>query len=254
MSELRKLQMCCEEAFRLGDASLLGNRIVDAGIPATSRVKVYANNLRETYRKTLQRSYPVIERLVGDDCFRSLALVYTQQNPSRSGDLQNFGAAFGDFLVAEYGTTEYAYLPDVARLEWAIETVLLEPMSPRLDPARLGSLAAEDLVDIRLHLSTGLRLLDSSYPVLSIWQANQPGRETQVDLAAGGEHIAVIRNADEVEIHRLDGDAYLLATAFAQGMPLGMACDDLPDGANLVALLSTLLRAGCLADFSPVSS
>ena len=91
MSALRKLQRDCERAFAGGEVEPLLPALVDHAIPAATRVKVYQNNATETFRKTLASSYPVVERLVGDACFRSLAAAYARLSPSTNADLQHFG-------------------------------------------------------------------------------------------------------------------------------------------------------------------
>ena len=73
MSSLRSLQERSYRAFLLGDAEPLVPELMSREIPAPISIQVYQNNARETYRKALEASYPVVERLVGEECFRGLA-------------------------------------------------------------------------------------------------------------------------------------------------------------------------------------
>jgi hypothetical protein len=124
--------------------------------------------------------------------------------PSTSGDLQNFGIKMPEFLGELYATSEFAYLPDVARLERATEEVQLSSESEVLDIDALRRVAPEQLADIRFIRSASTRLISSSYPILSIWRTNQPGREADVDLASGPEHVVVRRCADNVELNLIE--------------------------------------------------
>ena len=254
MTDLLELQRDCRSAFTTGDIQALSGHFVGNRIPAATRVKVYENNLRETYRKALSGTYPVVEQPVGAACFSGLARLYVSRYPSKSGDLQNFGAAFDRLLEQQYGATPHAYLADVARLERAIEAVLLEAEDRKLEPAALAALEPGDLAHIRLRLARSLRIIASPYPVLSIWKANQPGQSPAADLGEGAQWLVILRHGDEAEIHRLDRAAFELAVRLARDEELGAACDDLaaePDLAfDAARALGTLLRIGCIASLS----
>jgi hypothetical protein len=254
MNALLELQRDCRRAFAANETSALLEHFVSNAIPSATRVKVYENNLRETYRKTLRSGYPVVERLVGERCFSALAGVYAANYPSTSGDLQNFGTQFAQFLEQQYGASAFSYLSDVARLERAIDDVLSEAQSEPLEIQALGSIEPGDLSRLRFGFAGALRLIGSDYPVLSIWQANQPGREADVDLNNAAQWLAVRRRGDEAELHRLDRDAFDLATKLREGKDLGAACEELASEAgsdfDLANALGGLLRAGCLASLS----
>ena len=64
MSSLRELQEHCYRAFVLGDSAALQPTVRNNEVSAEHRIQVYQNNARETFRKALLASFPVIERLV----------------------------------------------------------------------------------------------------------------------------------------------------------------------------------------------
>src|SRR4051794_15920913 len=80
-------------------------------LDARSRIAIYRNNLHEGFRKALALEFPVIERLVGEDYFRQLALAFQVEHPSRFGDLHGIGEPFARFLLRQFEDTQYAYLP-----------------------------------------------------------------------------------------------------------------------------------------------
>ena len=251
MNSLREIQHRCYRAFLYEETSQVVPDLVSNEIPAPARVQVYQNNAREAFRKTLAAAYPVIERLVGEDCLRGLALRYMREHRSVSGDLQGFGVAFPTFLAEIYGDTDYAYLPDVAALEWAFESVQLERESEPMDLERLRKIASEDHPRLRFELSTGTRLVSSPYPILAIWRANQPGNDATVDLSTGPEHVAVLRRGDDVEMHLLSAEAFALAREIQNGRSLGEACDALDDRElDLGRSLQSLITSGLLTGFS----
>ncbi len=256
MSSLRSLQEQCYRAFLRGDAEPLLAELVSRKIPAPISIQVYQNNARETYRNALRASYPVVERLVGEDCFRGFALQYMRNYPSTSGDLQDYGAALPDFLAELYTASEFAYLPDVARLEWAVEEVQLNRESEPLDLVALSHVDSGRRADVRFRRSASARLICSPYPILSIWTTNQPGQEAEVDLRSGAEHVVVRRHAGSVELNLIDSVASSLAAHLDDAATFGEAAkaldSEFADEPNydLAAALQLLASTGLLAGFT----
>lgn len=252
MNALHRLQRDCEHVFRGADAAPLLPDIVGNAIPAATRIEVYRNNAGEICRKALANTYPVVERLVGDACFRSLASEYLDTHPSTSGDLQHFGREFPAILDTLYAESEYGYLGDVARLELAIEAALLERESEAFDLDALANVPPDRLGDVVFTPAPSFRLVGSQYPLLSIWRANQPGGEESVDLSRGGEYVAVRRVGDEVEMRLIDRAAFILGRALTGGASLNQVWDELPDDVCevLPGALKALSLAGGLSHFS----
>jgi hypothetical protein len=189
-----------------------------------ARLAVYRNNARETFHKTLAVTYPVVRRLVGELCFRALARSYMRDFPSRSGDLGRYGAELPTLLEIYYRDTGFAYLADVARLEWAwaeADTAADGAVFQLLD---IASTAADDCGELRFMLRPFVRLLSSRFPVFSIWEANQAEDVKPVALGTGGEHVLVTRRADRVRLYRLDGATFAFARSLADGESLADAC------------------------------
>jgi hypothetical protein len=225
MPSLRELQARFYEAVVFDDPTALAGLV--RAPAAEHRIDVYRNNAREAFRKALAADYPVIERLVGGECFRGLARHYMREHPSRSGDLQGYGHEFAAFLAGRYGDGPHDYLADVARLEWAYQEVLGAPDASPIAVERLAAYVPEELETLRLRLHPALRLVRSGYPILRIWQLNQPDADPQsrIDLASGGDAVLVRRLPDHVELRRLESGDYALLDALRAGAGLAAAVD-----------------------------
>jgi hypothetical protein len=186
---------------------------------------VYRNNARETFRRTLAATYPVVAALVGEPCFRGLAVTLMRASPSRSGDLARFGAEFADWLDVHYRDTPFAYLSDVARLEWACSEAETAAEVATLDLSALAVVTAEDLAAVKLEFKPSCRLVASRYPVLAIWKAHQTADPARVALAAGAEHVLVIRAVSGIRLHALDVGAFAFARSLADGDTLADAAE-----------------------------
>lgn len=190
-----------------------------------ARLDVYRNNARETFRKTLAAAYPVVQRLVGDACFRGIAARFMREFPSRAGDLGRYGAELATLLDVYYRDTEYAYLADVARLEWACAEVETAAHEVPFDLLALGSVRDEEHAALRFTLRPAARFVSSRYPVLAIWEANQTPDGARVSLSSGGDRVLVLRRSGAIGLHRLDAGTFAFARSLADGETLADAFD-----------------------------
>lgn len=224
------------------------------GQDGAAGLAIYRNNVLANYRNALHETYPVILRLIGTDCFDQAADAYVRATPSLSGDLYDFGEHFGDFVADYPPTRTLAYLPDVARLEWLIEASDRAPAAAALDLARLAALPPQRLADLCFALVPSARLLASAYPLLRIWQVNQPGYdgEQTVDLGCGGAPLLLIRRGPDVEIEPLSDAGFSLLSACSAGLTLGAALEcalALDPAFDLNTFLQRHLPAGTFSDF-----
>ncbi len=196
-------------------------------IDSRARIAIYRNNVREGFRKALALEFPVIERLVGEDYFRQLALSFLAQHPSRSGDLHPIGEPFSQFLHSRFENTPYAYMTDVATLEWSYQQSLIAADAPQFDITILRDTPTEAYGQLRFSLHPACGLVRSRYPVMRIWAANQAestGDEV-VDLSSGADFILLRRAAYGVEMRRVAEADFAILQEFSRQHPLGDALE-----------------------------
>lgn len=225
MPTLRDLQRDFVVAvFDEGNERVTGE-IRDGRFGAARLVQIYRNNVFLSLTGALAAVYPVVQRLVGEGFFNYLADSFIRAHRPRSGNLHDFGGALAEFLAGFPACAEYPYLADVARLEWAYHQVF-HAAAPPFDLAALSAVPPERYGALCFNLSPAARLIDSGYPLLAIWRANQPGAdETTVDLDAGDERLLVFRRALEVEFKLLAPGEYALLDALHNGATLAQASE-----------------------------
>ncbi len=227
MPSLRELQRAFTRALFQQPAIVVDDFVRGNGILPTERLGVYRNNVLVGFTKTLQATFPVVVQLVGDKFFRFAAAHYTEQHPSASGDLHDFGATFPAFLRSFEPAANLPYLADVAELEWAYHRSFHAVGHDPMDLEALGRVPQERYEALRFALHPAGQLLTSPYPVLRIWQVNQPGYtgDQRVDLGKGGIELLVIRLDLEIEIHSLEPGEYALLQTLAEDLDFAAACD-----------------------------
>jgi uncharacterized protein (UPF0276 family) len=138
------------------------------------RLALYRGNLAATAAKALAAAYPVIAALVGTEFFDALARSYVRAWPSQDGDLNRFGDGYADFLAGFPHVAELPYLPDMARLEWAVHRAHYAADATPVTAAQLGALAPAQLEASRLRLHAACLPLQSQWAVVTLWLAHQP--------------------------------------------------------------------------------
>ncbi|SEB25477.1 DNA-binding domain-containing protein [Variovorax sp. YR216] len=177
-----------------------------ASLSALKRLQVYRNNMVESLIAALGAVYPVVARLVGNGFFRHAAKAFISAHPSRSGNLQDFGGEIPAFLRAYPPAADLPYLPDVAALEWALHRAYHEIELPALTLERLAQVPVAGQAGLRLRLQPSARFVASRYPLLRIWQSNQPEAlddESTISLDEGGVDLLVVQRALELEFRLL---------------------------------------------------
>lgn len=228
MPSLRELQRSFCAATLFGDdAALVSLAIVPGGLDPKQRIAIYRNNVYGNYCKALAATYPVVYRLVGAAFFTAATEHFVRGHPSTRGDVNGYGGDFASFLETYPPARELAYLPDVARLEWAIDQAGIAAEAGPLDLSALGAVAPDALDDLHFLLHPSARLLALSFPVLAVWQFNQPGYEggDHVDLTASGDTLLVMRGAQGVGIERIEHGEHALLTALAADATLAAAVE-----------------------------
>ena len=205
-------------------------------LPGFDRLAIYRRTIRSNYRNALGATYPVIRRIVDTPFFHAAVDAYVEACPSRSGDLNAYGATFGDFLADYPPASGLPYLPDVARLEWAIDEANRAADSSSRPAAVLEALARvppERLPALRLRTDPSCRLVASAFPVLAIWQVNQPGHhgDLRVDFDSPPDHLRIRREPDGVALERgvvlerIGGGEFAWLAALVNGAALAAAIE-----------------------------
>ncbi|HZI84041.1 MAG TPA: DNA-binding domain-containing protein [Casimicrobiaceae bacterium] len=228
MPSLSELQRRFAAATVFGDsAALYGLGIVGGRLDAAARLAIYRRNVLSNYRKALSATFPVVQALVGPAFFGAAVEAFVRACPSTRGDVNRYGGDLPRFLATYPPARPLPYLPDVARLEWALDQAAIAADAGSLDLESLGAVPAGQLGLLRFTLHPSARLVTSAYPVLRIWQTNQPGHgeDARVDLSEGGDALLVIRGEDGVVIHRLTPGARAFLLAIGHNLALAEALE-----------------------------
>lgn len=211
-------------------------------IPSSVTWQIYRRNYLEGHVAALADTYSTVRALVGHDFFRMLAMQFVSESPSLSGDLNDYGRDFPQFLAVSQPSESLPYLADVARLDWAFLQTLLAP-----DPAGdwlppLLSLPPDAWPGMLARPASVL--IESPYPLYSIFKLATEGGRT-VSLEKGAEAILVSRT-DHVSVTLLtEAEAACVASWFngstlALALEAGLAVNEQFDISSLLRQLAAV--------------
>jgi Putative DNA-binding domain len=235
----------------LAASAALREIVVEAGLLPDVRLAIYRNNTVSNLCNALKADYPVVEKLVGAEFFRHVAKTYIAGAPSSSGDINDYGESFPEFLAAFPAAAGLPYLGDVARLERAWKQSFYSADAEAMNVAALAGIAPERFGDLHFELHPALRLLSSAYPVKQIWDANQADAMSsrEVDLSDGAEWVLLRRVEDRVGVNSLPQDEFCWLSALSEGRSLAEAVDVVFSATESFDLAPCLQRHICHGSF-----
>lgn len=217
---------------------VFGDALLGAG--GAPSMAVYRGNVFGNWHGALAGAYPVVRRIVGEAFFEAMARDFARAHSSHSGDLNQYGAPLARFFETYPETLDLPYLPDVARLEWLVHRAWFAADAAPFDLSR----------PTEVRLAPASALMESDWPVASIWEAHQEGgRPERVNLGSGPERALVHRSHWRVEVTSLRAGDFRFLSQLQAGAALGAALETaLGEDPGFVprVALATWVQAGVL--------
>ena len=218
------------------------------GNPAGRRFAVYRNNVTVSLIEALESGFPVVRKLIGEENFANIARDYLRSEPPVSPVMMLYGKGFSSYLAQFEPLSKYGYLPDVARLEYALRESYHAADAPHITPEALAEVDPNKLADVTFEFSPSARLLTSPWPVLSLWRYNTQDNTEKPQARA--ESVLVTRpEFDPIEHLLPEGADHFIRAIMAKntlGDSATQASEITPEF-DLSTALSTLLSAQAIS-------
>jgi hypothetical protein len=232
MPLLKQLQESFCGAVYDNDKQPLSDFIKKSDIDNSNRIKIYQDNVLLTLSDTMQNRYGAICKLVGEKFFSHIVNEYIKLNKPNSGNLDDYGEGFPEFISNIPQLKDFPYLSDVAKLEWALHIAYFAADTDEIDKDALSKVEPEKLEDIKFTMHPSACLISSKYPIDKIWEISQDDYEgdVNIDIASGGVDILVIRPEFKIITITLENGDYKLLNSLQSGCKLSdafeLACED----------------------------
>ena len=184
-------------------------------------VKTHRN--RTGLIEVLAVRYPVICRLVGELSFRIVARRFIFSEPPSIPIAPNYGDNLPRFLRAQSNAASFEYVADIAELEMVWRKARFAADVRPLAAETLLPLRAEWLNGLCVMLHPSVGLVQSRFPIVTIWEANQSDGENGMIDRWRAEAALVARPFLKVEVRRLPPGGYTFLRALSEGGTVTMA-------------------------------
>lgn len=190
-----------------------------------ARWDIYRNAYRLRLTEALQDNYPVLQRLLGDDAFQSLAFSYIEQHPSRHPSIRWFGDQLAGFLMRNPELMPHPVLQDLVQMEWALRSAFDAADSRPLTIDIMAALNQADWPEMRFTLHPSACLLNLEWEVEALWRALSQDENADTVAPPQRPHsLLVWRNVLETHWRSLDSHEASLLDAVANGHTFGECC------------------------------
>jgi hypothetical protein len=211
----------------------------------------YRANADASAARALATAYPTVQQLVGEHDFAILARDHWRDAPPQRGDLGEWGEGFPDAIEADARLSDWPYLADCARLDWALHRCerAADATFAAASMARLGDTDPSRLV---IELRPGVAAIVSRWPIALIHAAHRGDDPQAFDavseaIAAGrGEAVVVARDGWKAVPRTVDAPVVPWMQRLAECPDLAAALDDAPTGFDFAAWLADAIARGWL--------
>lgn len=253
--EAQRQQLLLRHLWGRDDAPALASWLRDDAVRAERAVLAYRANAEAGAARALAIALPTLETLVGGEALRVIAARHWQRCPPPHGDLGLFGATLADALADDEALSEWPYVADLARLDWAVHAC------ERAADAAVAVQGLERLGDtdpalLVLALRPGTAVVASRWPIVILHAAHR------ADAASGEDRIAAARAALDrgeaqtaivwrtgwrAQVAAIDPPLARFTASLATVPTLAGALDAAGEGFDFEAWLLRALRDGWLA-------
>jgi hypothetical protein len=193
------------------------------GFAPERRFAIYRNNVCVGLVDALAERFPICLQLVGDEFFRAMAQCYVRERLPRTPMLFEYGDAFATFVSDFEPARELPYLPDVARLEYAVGAAYHAADAAPLPLELIRALPLDRLESATAVLHPSMHVVASAYPIVSIWRRHMSDDEmTPVELEHSEEAL-VVRPELAINVSMLPCGGSAFVDALRNGRTFGEA-------------------------------
>lgn len=201
---------------------------VPPGAELGERLGIHRNGLPARVHDALREAHPATAHILGAATFAETVARFISLRPLRTANLNHVGETFPAFLRDDAISERLPFVADLARLEHAVQHAFHAQAVAPITSATLTDLHDIDWSRAVLRFQPAVAVVESSWPVLDLWQARDTPREA-ID-------IELIGRAQAVVVHRVEFSVHCEILDAPQARALGMCLAAKPFGEMIAAV------------------
>ncbi|PIZ04183.1 MAG: DUF2063 domain-containing protein [Gammaproteobacteria bacterium CG_4_10_14_0_8_um_filter_38_16] len=153
------------------DESIFNQVLGTQKVPKETRLAIYQNAYYLRLKESLETSYPLLKKYLGDQAFEKYANAYIEQFPSTYRSIRWFGDQFAFFLKQQSSYKKKPYLFELANLEWKSALVFDAENAPVLQLEKMASVSPDLWPTIIFKIHPTVQRISLCWNMVAIWQA-----------------------------------------------------------------------------------
>jgi hypothetical protein len=256
--DLARLQREFQDYVLRGNPTAL-QHVAGAGTAdAATRMGVYAQGYVLRLLEALEKDYPGLKAIAGDQRFEALGRAYIAAHPSTFRNLRWFGDRLSRFLESSPTWCDQPELADMARFEWAMAASFDALDAACLNREALTRVSREDWPRLSFIVHPAVQRVELRSNVTRAWSAQARG-EVLPPLRREAEPVTWLLTRRRLQVRframtpqeALAFDWLAARVSFAQWCGrLGELCGEQRAAELAVELLNQWLADGALAGFA----
>ena len=239
-----------------GDKAPAASHVIsDDTLTAEQRFGIYSGSVHGILGQALGLTFPVCKALVGDKFFDNMVKIFIDEYPPTTSFFSEYGNDLPEFLSTFEPVKDIPYLEDVARFEWARQSVYHQKIQQEIDFSKLAEVPEKQQANLTFKLSKTLHLIQSNFRIDDIWFAHQENSNLKledIDLTEAVK-LFIWKDEDIVKIslmsHTEEDSAYWdFLDAISNGATLGSLAEKCGD--KLPEFLNQSIQSGSLRTFT----
>ncbi len=190
--------------FDEGDTKIL-NLLPYSSQESLARLNIYRNNIFGGTSSVLYSIFEATKKVIGEDRFEELSQSYAKKHHSKSGNLNDYGVEFPQFIAKE----SLPFISDLSRLEWYYHICYYAKDVPDFDVEVLQKLSQEKLPNLKFKLHPSCYLLESEFGIFSFWKGLIDGKKRKKLPSKDREFLLVERASGARNIRQLNREEFL---------------------------------------------
>jgi hypothetical protein len=206
---------------------------VPEGIDPGLRLAVHTEGYGARVTASLRESFPAVAHIAGGEAFAALGERYLSGIPGDMRNLNYVGARLPELLVSDSLTDALPFLPDLARLEWAVLRCFHARTVEPFDLSACAQWGEEDWAAARIAFAPGVAVVRSAWPIRDLHATRDlPREEIDIHVVGRPDHALVYRMGFEVVTESLTEWQARVFEELARGQALGETMAGLAGGEN----------------------
>lgn len=194
-------------------------------VPLTEQLSIYRTHVVNTLSGVVEETFPMVNALVGEEFLHTMAMHFVMKNPPSEACLNHYGSDFSAFIATYEAAVKLPYLPDCARLDWAMNKAYYALKTMPLTTDDLSTIDPKRYEDVMFSISPNIQLVESDYPLHQIYEfcAEQSGKDLSIDGMA--DYLMVARINHKSQIIKLSAAEHALLMQIQSGYSLGQGIE-----------------------------